>query len=311
MRPWTFGHWTLDDFDQLGTFFGVLGSNVAEQVPATRMAPARENLMFNNLIESCSHRGEFQRRGSFVLFTVASYALFFVIAGVVSIYAYDARMADPNLEVVIMLPPVEFVAPTTAPPNEPSGPPRTTPNQQPVDIRVDLIASVNRPELTPNKVSATASEIPPVRDGFLTLKGRGNVNSDLVRVPQPGSGDSRGTSSNGASVIIDPGTPPPAPEKKPVPTVIRKKVINSEALSLPKPAYPQLAKQLRIQGPVSIQVLVDETGKVVSAKPVSGDPFLVRGAQSAAYQARFSPTLIGDQPVKVSGVITYNFVLQP
>ena len=112
-------------------------------------------------------------------------------------------------------------------------------------------------------------------------------------------------------MVIDPGTPPPAPEKKPVPDMIRKKVINGDAISLPKPAYPQLAKQLRIQGTVSIQVLVDETGKVVSAKPVSGDPFLVRGAQSAAYQARFSPTLVGDQPVTVWGVITYNLFLQP
>lgn len=67
---------------------------------------------------------------------------------------------------------------------------------------------------------------------------------------------------------------------------------------------------MHIQGTVSIQVLIDETGKVVSAKPVSGNAFLIAAAQNAAYQARFSPTLIGDQPIKVSGLITYNFVLQ-
>jgi hypothetical protein len=48
---------------------------------------------------------------------------------------------------------------------------------------------------------------------------------------------------------------------------------------------------------------------VLSAKAVSGSPFLLIEAQKAAMQARFSPTRLGDQPVKVSGVITYNFVL--
>lgn len=88
-------------------------------------------------------------------------------------------------------------------------------------------------------------------------------------------------------------------------------MINGEAVFLPKPPYPEMARQLKIQGVVSVQVLVDESGRVVSAKAVSGNPFLVRDAQKAALQARFNPTLLGDQPVKVSGVITYNFLLQP
>jgi protein TonB len=66
---------------------------------------------------------------------------------------------------------------------------------------------------------------------------------------------------------------------------------------------------MRIQGTVSVQVLIDEQGRVLSAKAVSGSPFLLIEAQKAAMQARFSPTRLGDQPVKVSGVITYNFVL--
>ena len=64
--------------------------------------------MFTNLIESSSHGSEFRRRGSFFLFTTASYALLFIIAGVVSIYAYDARMEDLNLEIVTMMPMVDL-----------------------------------------------------------------------------------------------------------------------------------------------------------------------------------------------------------
>lgn len=91
--------------------------------------------------------------------------------------------------------------------------------------------------------------------------------------------------------------------------MISKGVINSQALSLPKPVYPELAKRMRIQGSVSVQVLIDESGQVISAKALSGSPFLTTEAQKAALQARFSPTRLSDQPVKVSGVITYNFVL--
>jgi TonB family protein len=82
------------------------------------------------------------------------------------------------------------------------------------------------------------------------------------------------------------------------------KVLNSEAISLPKPRYPPLAIQIHLEGVVNVQVLIDEAGRVVSAKAVSGHPVLVAEAVRAAAQARFSPTILGDQPVKVSGVIS-------
>jgi protein TonB len=87
-------------------------------------------------------------------------------------------------------------------------------------------------------------------------------------------------------------------------------VLNGLAVSLPKPPYPPIAKQAGIQGSVNVQVLVDEAGRVISAKAVSGSPMLMHAAQQAALEARFSPTMLGDQAVKVSGVIVYNFMLQ-
>jgi protein TonB len=86
-------------------------------------------------------------------------------------------------------------------------------------------------------------------------------------------------------------------------------VLNSKALDLPRPNYPPPAKLIRVQGTVTVQVLIDESGNVVSAKAVSGHPLLIAAAVDAAKRARFSPTLLSDQPVKVSGVITYNFVM--
>jgi len=104
--------------------------------------------------------------------------------------------------------------------------------------------------------------------------------------------------------------PPPTPTPTPAPKILRiSDVLNSKALSLPRPPYPQMAKMARVQGRVTVQVLIDETGKVLSAKAVDGPVLLIPDAQRAAYQARFSPTTINGQAVKVSGMITYNFVL--
>ena len=58
-----------------------------------------------------------------------------------------------------------------------------------------------------------------------------------------------------------------------------------------------------------MQIVVDETGKVLAATAVGGHPLLQKAAVTAARQERFSPTLLSGQPVKVSGVVTYNFVL--
>ena len=102
--------------------------------------------------------------------------------------------------------------------------------------------------------------------------------------------------------------PPPAAVKKAPPKTISGGVLNGKAVSLPKPTYPAAARAVRASGAVQVQVLIDETGKVVSASAAGGHPLLQAAAVSAARGARFSPTLLSGQPVKVSGIITYNFV---
>ena len=59
-----------------------------------------------------------------------------------------------------------------------------------------------------------------------------------------------------------------------------------------------------------MKVIVDEEGKVIAAQAVSGHPLLQAAAVKAAREARFTPTLLDGKPVKVQGVITYNFVLR-
>jgi TonB family protein len=87
-------------------------------------------------------------------------------------------------------------------------------------------------------------------------------------------------------------------------------VLNGKAVSKPAPEYPAEAKAAGANGMVTVQILVDEEGNVVSASAVSGHPLLQQAAVAAARAARFSPTRLSGQPVRVSGVVTYNFVLR-
>lgn len=85
-------------------------------------------------------------------------------------------------------------------------------------------------------------------------------------------------------------------------------VLNGKAAALPPPVYPRSAMAVRAEGAVAVQVLIDEEGKVISASAVSGNPLLRAAAVAAAKGARFSPTKLDGRPVKVSGIIVYNFV---
>jgi len=85
-------------------------------------------------------------------------------------------------------------------------------------------------------------------------------------------------------------------------------VLNGKALSLPKPAYPSAARAVNACGAVNVQIVIDEQGNIVSATAVSGHPLLRQAAEQAAIEAKFSPTLLSGHPVRVSGVLVYNFV---
>jgi protein TonB len=86
-------------------------------------------------------------------------------------------------------------------------------------------------------------------------------------------------------------------------------VLDRKVISKPQPWFPAAARAVRVQGTVTVEVIVDEEGYVISARATNGHPFLQPSAVQAARQARFTPTLLSGEPVKVRGVITYNFVL--
>ena len=265
--------------------------------------------MFNNLIESSSHKNEYKRRGSFLLFTGGIYVILFVVTGVVSIYAYDAHLEQQFLDDVVLLSPQDIV-PTQelAPAARPERPRDTTNNTSNVTERAVAMLSVNHPEVVPKDISATPSKNPPIPDGvgLVAITGRNREGGSIVGPVGP----STNTQVVPPRQIVTIPDEPPPPQQPAPPKILKvSRVLNSQALSLPPPSYPPIARQTRTQGTVIVQVLIDEEGKVISAKATSGHVLLIPAAQTAALRARFSPTVLGDQKVKVQGVITYNFVL--
>jgi TonB family protein len=84
-------------------------------------------------------------------------------------------------------------------------------------------------------------------------------------------------------------------------------VLNGKAITLPVPEYSAVARQAKATGTVAVQVTIDEEGNVTSARGMSGHPLLQSAAVNAARQAKFSPTKLNGQAVKVNGVLVYAF----
>jgi TonB family protein len=120
---------------------------------------------------------------------------------------------------------------------------------------------------------------------------------------EPSAGE--GSTEEDAGAATANGNAPPSGAK-----TISGGVLNGKAISKPVPPYPAIARTARASGTVVVQVSVDERGAVTTAKAVSGHPLLRASAEAAARQARFSPTLLSGKPVRVTGVLTYEFKLE-
>jgi protein TonB len=262
--------------------------------------------MFENLVESGSHKQDLSRKGSFLLGTVAIYVVIGTALLVFGILYADANLEQGELELTTLVAPVPVPERQNEPEKQEEAKPQT--KDQNVDVRKELIADVSESRVAPKEISAKASDIPPVRRGVQTIIGTESSNAAVPIASGPGTG--LGTATG--PTRIDVGEAPPPPEPKPTPprAPISGGVLNGKAISLPKPAYPPIARQAHASGTVVVQVTIDENGGVISARAVSGHPLLQAVAVAAARGARFSPTKLSGQPVKVTGVITYNFVAQ-
>lgn len=171
------------------------------------------------------------------------------------------------------------------------------------------MATMTQPGGTPNSAPKSANVPSPTESerkmaaspppSSLLLKSRTLASSPVVANVVAGSPDLDKT------ILINGEPPPPKPLLKP----LSGGVLNGRALTLPPPVYPDAARRMHVAGLVEVEVVVDEAGKVISARALSGPALLRDVAVQAASRARFTPTKLSGQPVKVEGKINYSFVL--
>jgi TonB family protein len=150
----------------------------------------------------------------------------------------------------------------------------------------------------------SAAAIPPSTDIASLNKSSASaspVNSSIM----PGGN----SNASGKPLVVMESEPPAKAAPKPLMKPVSGGVLNGKAVSLPAPEYPEVAKRMRASGLVMVEVVIDVNGKVISAKATSGPAALQQAAVQAAMRARFSPTTLSGQPVKVAGTINYNFSL--
>jgi TonB family protein len=186
-------------------------------------------------------------------------------------------------------------------------------------VAVALIVTRNRVPDSSSQI-ASASPAPTISDSSaaatpVNTTRTGNAATSPVPAQSRNAAPSPSSEKKTSAVQTEPArtsnnAPPPAPEKSAPRAPISSGVLNGKAVNLVKPAYPPIARSANASGTVTVQVTIDENGSVISAHAVSGHPLLQSAAVSAARASKFNPTMLSGQPVKVTGVIVYNFVAQ-
>jgi protein TonB len=252
--------------------------------------------MFDTLVESTRHGKDNTRTGLFLFITGALYSLVLLAAGVATVIWMNPQLGDA-FDVQTML----------APPPPPPAPPPAAP-QQVVVKNIPAPTTFTPPTKPPEKIPDPT-----------TVQSRPVVSAVSTGVPggvpggQPGGVPGGVAGSRGDDAPPPPPPPPkPTPEPTPVPKQIKVSggVLQGSALKRVQPQYPPIAKAARASGAVQIQVTISEEGRVIDAQVISGHPLLRDAALQAARQWVFKPTELSGVPVKVQGILTFNFTLQ-
>ncbi|MEP7339182.1 MAG: energy transducer TonB [Acidobacteriota bacterium] len=254
--------------------------------------------MFDTLVESSKHGRENSRTGLFMVVTTIIYVVALLALAVGTVVYMNPNLTDA-LDVTTMLAP---------PPPPPAPPPPAA--VQVVVKNIPEVTTFTPPTKPPEKIPDPTTVVSkPVVQAVSTGVPGG--------VPGGATGGVPGGVAGSKGDDAPPPPPPPPPPPKPEPTQAPPKkisvsggVLQGNAIRKPQPPYPPIAKAARAAGAVQVQVTISEEGKVIDAQVISGHPLLRDAALQAARQWLFKPTELSGVPVKVQGILTFNFTLQ-
>jgi hypothetical protein len=141
--------------------------------------------MFENLVESGSHSADLKRKGSFLAGFALMYLVLIIVGLIAGIWWATANIDAQTLELTALIAPV----PVAQQQQKQEAKPEKIEVSKNVDVRRELIADVSRADLPPKTVGVTASDIPPVRKGVVTMIGSGNSNAIAPVAPGAGTGN--------------------------------------------------------------------------------------------------------------------------
>lgn len=256
--------------------------------------------MFDILVES-SKRKNGKRASRYFVVTTAIYAIALLAIGIGTVISFSPALAEEYSLAALIAPPV----PTA--PSVPQLMPKLQNNTR-QDAPLDIWIPPTKLVVIPNFVDAANSTQPRLQPG--TPGG----------LP-PGVGDPNGCI--GCKVAKEESAPPKPPppletltsaspkETKPGGTTkVSEGVLQGSAIKKQVPVYTAIAKAARASGMVQVVVTISEEGRVLDAQVINGHPLLRQAAADAARQWVFTPTKLSNVPVKVQGVLSFNFVLQ-
>ncbi|MGD0215481.1 MAG: energy transducer TonB [Terriglobales bacterium] len=109
-----------------------------------------------------------------------------------------------------------------------------------------------------------------------------------------------------AAVALSQNSAPPAGARVRVSNEVMLGLVQHKTM----PVYPEEAMSKGIQGDVIFKIEVDDTGKITSSVPVSGDPVLVNASKEALKTFSFRPYLLNGTPVKIETQLGFHFAVQ-
>ncbi len=222
--------------------------------------------------------------------TLVSVVLQMIVVGILILIPLIYTEALPKQQLTSFL-----VAP---PPPPPPPPPAAAVVQAVKVIQTDIVdGQLRTPTKIPQKIQMITEDEPPP-----AVASGGVVGGVPGGVP--------GGQMGGVLGGIISATPVAVP-KVAAPSRVRvsQGVVQGNAISQPKPLYPQMARMARVQGTVVLQAVISKSGNIENLRVVSGHAMLQQSALDAVRQWRYRPYLLNGEPVEVETQITVNFNL--
>ena len=266
--------------------------------------------MLEQMIESKSHIKENKTRGGFFLTTFFIMIAFCFSAVLSSLFAMNLVIGEDFELSSLVAPVMAEIKPEPVKPQK-----NQTETKTDAPVRQANMLRVDESWTSPDKISVVPNtqKERPKGDFKLGDKDRDSVVPQDSFTRETGGNEAGGITDTKISENIEKDDSPDlkksvAADKKVLKTTrVSGGVVNGQATFLPKPAYPAPAKLVKAQGEVSVQILIDKNGNVVSAKAVTGHTLLRAESEKAARNAKFKPTKLSGEPVEVTGIIIYKF----